>query len=509
MIAEQAEKIIFEILVSRIYDHCRRTPLDKLPFLSQAVQNQIWLKREDLQPVHSFKLRGAYHKLSKIPLEDLKKGIIGASAGNHAQGVAFSALKLGVKAKIFMPTNTAAIKIQAVENLGSEIILQGETLLEASQFAKAEAEKTGAVYVHPFNDMDVIAGQGSIGLEILQDAKELPDVLFVPIGGGGLISGVSLVIKTLKPSMKIVGVEPHESNVMTLSIQEKRRIKLDYINPFADGVAVKEVGDITFALCQKYVDDYINVSTDEICFATKIIFNNLRAIPEPSGALALAGLLSYIQKHQLKNKNLIAINTGANIDFERLRFIAERTKIGEGKEILLGIRLKEKPGTLKEFCQKILQDVKISEFNYRYHDSDVALIFIGVEAMEKMDPQVLFSKLKEKGYEYFDFTHNDLAKSHLKYMIGGRPNLVAEERVFQFQFPEHPFAVSLFLEKMSERWNISLFHYRNYGGDYGKIFLGMMATKSEKEKIDQFLKDLNYFYKEETDNPAYSTFLSF
>ena len=497
-----------EALVSRIYDVCRRTPIDPMRILSAELDNKIFLKREDLQPIFSFKLRGAYHKISKYPFEQLKKGVVAASAGNHAQGVAYSAKHFSIPALIFMPQNTALVKIDAVKNLGARIFLEGENLYESDKIARKKAEAEGMLYIHPFNDIDVIAGQATVGLEIIQDSPELPEAVFVPVGGGGLIAGIALVLKTLAPSIKVIGVEPIDNNVMTLSMQKKQRIKLDYLNPFADGVAVQEVGDYTYSFAAKYVDDFINVSTDEICFATKTIFNDLRALPEPSGALALAGLIAYLQKNKLKNKTLLAINTGANIDFERLRFIAERTKMGAGKELLLAVRMEEKPGTLREFCQKVLAGVKISEFNYRYHEKEKALIFLGLEIANKEESKEIFQRLETEHYVYLDLTENDLAKSHLKYFVGGQSSLVEDERVFQFQFPENPKALSAFLNKMSLDWNISLFHYRNYGGDYGKILMGIQSKPSSHQALKQFLDSLNYSYKEQTDNYAYQTFFS-
>ncbi|MBL0690854.1 MAG: threonine ammonia-lyase, biosynthetic [SAR324 cluster bacterium] len=494
-------KLIFQ---ARIYDVCTRTPLDFMPNISSTSQNQIWIKREDKQPIFSFKIRGAYHKIKGLSEKTLKNGVITASAGNHAQGVALSAKIRKIKATIFMPLNTSQIKLAAVKKLGAKIVLTGSSFNETYDKATSEAKKRNIPFIEAFNDHMIIAGQGTIGLEILQDCVKLPDAVFVPIGGGGLISGIAMIIKELYPNVKIIGVEPVDSNAMTVSIKNDKIKKLSRLNSFADGVAIAKVGEITFDYCKKFVDDYINVTTDEICAATKIIHNDLRAVTEPSGALGLAGTLKYIKQENWRDKNLITINTGANMDFDRLKFVVDRTKIGEGREVLLAIHLKERPGTLKKFCKDILSGVKISEFNYRYDNKKLAVIFLGLEVLTTNEINKIYKRLSKHRYSYLDLTNDELAKYHLRYILRGRASLINKERFFQCTFPEEPGALYNFLAKIGSTWNITLAHHRSYGGTYSKIFIGIdTSAHSDNSKLDSFMKSLQYQFTEETDNQGF------
>ena len=505
------DKIFDDVLKARIYNVCKRTSLDYLESLSSTRKNNIWIKREDTQPTHSFKIRGACCCFNACNDAILANGVVAASAGNHAQGVALAARHRGTPARIYMPTSTPSIKINSVKILGAEVKLVGNSLAETMKEALLDCERTGAMYLNGFDNRYVIAGQGTIGLEILQDSVNIPDAIFVPIGGGGLISGIAIVIKRLFPKVKIIGVEPVDSNAMTMSIKANKIVELDNLNNFAEGVAVARVGEIPFVCCQNLVDDYINVTSDEICFAIKLIHDNIRSIAEPSGAVGLAGLLSYINREKAENQNLVTINSGSNLDFERFRFISERTKIGAGREALFAIKLKEDRGSLKTFCQKILPGFRISEFSYRLYDAVNALVFLGIESSKAKDLEEINSRLNGNNYDFHDLTADELTKNHLKHMVGGRlpaadNNIV--ERVFQFQFQENEKALYNFVSKLSDSWNISLFHYRTYGIDYGNIFIGLQVHNDDSGALIKFLDSLNYNYTEETASPAYKLFLA-
>ncbi|MDO8461857.1 MAG: threonine ammonia-lyase, biosynthetic [Deltaproteobacteria bacterium] len=495
-----------QVLSSRVYDVAQHTPLDFAKNLSKACGNSIYLKREDLQPIFSFKIRGAYNKISHLSAKQRQKGIICASAGNHAQGVAFSAQKLKIPAIIVMPRTTAEIKLNAVKQYGAKIILKGDTYTEAADYSLRLAKKMGKVFIHAFDDPLIIAGQGTIGHELIQDCPEM-DYVFVPIGGGGLISGIARFIKALRPGVSIIGVEPEDSDAMSRSVSTGRRIRLKKVGTFADGVAVSQVGRLTLPLTRRFVDDFVTVSTDEICSAMKNIYEDTRTLVEPTGALAVAGLKKYSLNRKLKGKRLVAINTGANMNFDRLQFVAERTLTGEKKEALFAITIEEKPGALKDFCRRIIKDRNITEFNYRIMDRTAAHIFVGIGVNNEEAREKFCRLLKKQGFHFKDLTDNELAKNHIRHMVGGRSREAKNEVLYRFQFPERPKALANFLNKMSASWNISLFHYRSHGSDFGRVLVGLEIPKEDSKKFHHFLKLLNYSYTVETSNPAYQLFL--
>lgn len=501
------DDLIREILTSHVYDVAIQSPLDGAHHLSASTENQVYLKREDLQSVFSFKLRGAYNRIARLSPEEKKRGVIAASAGNHAQGVALSAKRLGIDATIVMPATTPAIKIDAVRKLGGTTVLYGESYSDAAEKCQQIIQKKGSVFIHPFDDPLVIAGQGTVGHEILQ---QLPDVdaIFVPVGGGGLISGIAAFLKAIRPEVQIIGVEPEDSNAMQRSIQANERIIMDHVGIFADGVAVKQVGIHTFSLVQKYVDDIVTVSTDELCSAIKLIYTDTRSIVEPAGALGVAGLIRYTAENKVKNKNLVAINSGANMNFQRLQFVTERTRTGERKEALFAVTIPEKPGALREFCNDIIGGKNITEFNYRMTDRNaLAHLFVGI-GIENQSERMEFKKtLESLGYTGEDMTDNELAKTHVRHMVGGKSAGSRNEVLYRFQFPEKPGALSNFLNSMSAGWNISLFHYRMHGGDFGRVLVGMEIPPEEISDFQDFLKRLNYTYFEETENPVFQLFL--
>ena len=494
------------ILKARVYDVAIETPLDLAPSLSARVGNSVLLKREDMQPVFSFKLRGAYNKMVNLPAEALRRGVIAASAGNHAQGVALSAQKLGCKAMIVMPVTTPQIKVQAVAGRGAQVVLAGETYDEAYAHALVLMKKHRLAFVHPYDDPDVIAGQGTIGMEILRDHPGPIDAIFVAIGGGGLISGIGAYVKRLRPEIRLIGVEPIDSDAMYQSLKAGRRVRLEHVGLFADGVAVKQVGEETFRLCQTLVDEIIRVDTDEICAAIKDVFEDTRSILEPAGALAIAGLKTWTKREKVRGRTLVAIACGANMNFDRLRFVAERAEIGESREAILAVTIPERPGSFKAFCT-LLGPRSVTEFNYRYADAGQAQVFVGIEVKSRRETADLVKALKKAGLAAQDLTDNEMAKLHVRHMVGGRAPSVDDEIVYRFEFPERPGALMRFLEAMSGGWNISLFHYRNHGADYGRVLVGMQVPAKEGARFRRFLAELGYRYHDESNNPAYQLFL--
>ncbi len=495
-----------KIKTSLVYDVAKITPLELQPNLSKRIQNTVLLKREDMQPVFSFKLRGAYNKMAHLPDDVLAKGVIAASAGNHAQGVALSAQKLGCRAVIVMPTTTPLIKINAVKGRGAEVVLFGDSYSDAYTRA-LELEKTeGLTFVHPYDDPDVIAGQGTIGMEILDEHPEPIEAIFCCVGGGGLLAGVAAYVKALRPEIKVIGVEAKDSEAMTESLKQGQRVILEQVGLFADGAAVKQVGVHTFALCQQYVDEMIVVDNDAICAAIKDVFEDTRSILEPAGALATAGIKEYAKRNKLSGKTLIGIASGANMNFDRLRFIAERAEIGEKREAVLAVTIPEEPGAFKTFC-RLLGDRNITEFNYRYSDPNLAHIFVGVAIADPTEADVLVANLKAQGLPTLDLTDNEVAKLHLRHLVGGHAPQAENEVVFRFEFPEKPGALMKFLETMGQDWNISLFHYRNHGADFGRVLVGMQVPPQDAGEFSKFLDQLGYPHWDETNNPAYKLFL--
>lgn len=496
------------IEAARVYDVAIESPLELAHSLSARLHNRIWLKREDLQPVFSFKLRGAYNKLASLSAAELARGVICSSAGNHAQGVALAAQKCGTHAVIVMPVTTPTIKVAAVRSLGGEVILQGDNYDEAHAYARRLEEDRGLIFIHPFDDPVVIAGQGTIGAEILRQAAEPIDAIFVPIGGGGLIAGIAAYVKAKHPGIRIIGVEPEDSAGMRDSLAAGRPVTLDHVGIFADGVAVRRVGDETFRLCQMYVDDIITVDTDEICAGIRDIFEDTRSIVEPAGGLTVAGVKKYIAEKHLRDMSFITINCGANVNFDRLRHIAERAAIGEHAEMLLAAEIPEQPGSFRRFCESIGRR-GITEFNYRYSDKKSAHIFVGVQLTEGMEERRrLIAELRASGYTVEDLSDNEMAKLHVRHMVGGRSPGISNERLFRFEFPERPGALLDFLKAIGNDWNITLFHYRNHGADYGRILAGIDVPADETGELEAHLADLGYAHWEESHNPAYEMFLS-
>jgi threonine dehydratase len=502
------QKYLKTIANARVYDVAHETPLELAPILSRRTGNRVWLKREDEQPVFSFKCRGAYNKMAALPKAELKKGVVAASAGNHAQGVALAAAKLGTKAIIVMPRTTPGIKIDAVRNLGGKVVLHGDNYDAAHAHAREIATQRRLTFVHPYDDPEVIAGQGTIGMEILKQHTGPLEAVFVPVGGGGLIAGIAVYIKQLRPEVKIIGVEPEDADAMDLSLKAGKRVLLDHVGIFADGVAVRQVGKETFRLAKQFVDEMVIVSNDEICAAIKDIFEDRRMILEPAGALAYAGLKRYAEQKRLKNKNLVAIASGANVNFDRLRHVAERAEIGERREAIFAVTIPELPGALRKFCT-ILGDHNVTEFNYRFDDPKNAHIFVGVQVPPgTADARKLMGALRKHGYATLDMTDNEMAKLHIRHLVGGRAPNAVNEILYRFEFPERPGALMNFLDKMGGRWNISLFHYRSHGADFGRVLVGMQVPPEDKKAFQKFLDALGYESAEETGNPAYKLFLS-
>jgi len=491
-----------------VYDVAIRSPLEFAPNLSARLQNRIWFKREDLQPVFSFKLRGAYNKLASLPDDALANGVICSSAGNHAQGVALAAKRRGIRAVIVMPVTTPSIKVQAVRALGGDVVLHGDNYDEAYAHGRQLEAERGLLFIHPFDDPDVIAGQGTIAMELLEQASEDIDAVFVPIGGGGLIAGIAAWLKSERPTVRIVGVEPDDSCAMRDSIEAGEPVTLDHVGIFADGVAVRRVGDETFRLCQKHVDDFITVDTDQVCAAIKDIFEDTRSIVEPAGGLAVAGMKKYVADNEVRDKVFVTINCGANVNFDRLRHIAERAAIGEQTEMLLAAEIPEEPGSFRRFCE-VIGKRSVTEFNYRYSDAAKAHIFVGIQLTGgRAERKALLAELDKAGYPVADLSENEMAKLHVRHMVGGRSPAVRNERLFRFEFPERPGALLGFLNAIGTDWNISLFHYRNHGSDYGRILAGIDVPQEETEELEAHLAVLGYPHWEESDNPAYAMFLS-
>ena len=495
-----------KILNARVYDVAIETPLEIAPNLSARSGNRIWLKREDMQPVFSFKLRGAYNKMAHLSAAQRKRGVIAASAGNHAQGVALAAQKLGCRAVIVIPVTTPLIKVNAVRSRGAEVVLAGDSYDEAYAHALLLEKKHGLTFVHPYDDPDVIAGQGTIGMEILRQHADPIDAVFCCVGGGGLISGVAAYIKRLRPRTRIIGVEASDADAMDRSLKAGKRVKLDSVGLFADGAAVKYVGQETFRLCQEYVDEMVLVDTDAICAAIKDVFEDTRTVLEPAGALAIAGAKEYAARHKLRDRSLVAVASGANMNFDRLRFVAERAEVGEQREAVLAVTIPEKPGSFKKFCS-LIGARSITEFNYRFSDAREAHVFAGVQVADRGESLKLVASLKKHGLATLDLTEDEMAKLHVRHMVGGHAPLVKHELLYRFEFPERPGALMRFLESMSAGWNISLFHYRNHGADYGRVLVGMQVPPREMKEFRAFLKDLGYRCWDESDNPAYKLFL--
>ena len=498
------------ILNARVYDVAIETPLDFAPGLSARIGNRVLLKREDLQPVFSFKLRGAYNKIVHLSKEKLKRGVICASAGNHAQGVALAANKVGCRAVIVMPTTTPQIKVQAVQARGAEVILAGESYDDAYTHALELEKAEKLTFVHPFDDPEVIAGQGTIGMEILRQYAQPIHAVFCCVGGGGLISGVAAYIKRLRPETRIIGVEAADADAMARSLNAGKRVRLDHVGLFADGAAVKYVGEETFRLCQMYVDEMVLVDTDAICAAIKDVFEDTRAVLEPAGALAVAGAKAYAASHRLKDRTLVATASGANLNFDRLRFVAERAEIGEQREAVFAVTLPEKPGAYRQFLS-LIGARNVTEFNYRYHNAGEAHVFVGIQVVDRSESTKLVEQLTKHGYPTLDLTDDEMAKNHIRHMVGGHAPQVCEngmsELLYRFEFPERPGALMNFLTQMSAGWNISLFHYRNHGADYGRVLVGMQVPSSDMGEFKTFLKNLGYAYWDESQNPAYKLFL--
>ncbi len=501
-----AHHYLEKIQHSRVYDVAKVTPLDMQINLSKRIKNNVLLKREDMQPVFSFKIRGAYNKMANLSPEARAKGVIAASAGNHAQGVALSAQKLKCRAVIVMPTTTPQIKIDAVRSRGAEVVLHGDSYSDAYAYSLALEKKEGLTFVHPYDDPDVIAGQGTIGLEIL-DAHPAPiHAIFCCVGGGGLLAGIATYVKAIRPEIKVIGVEAKDAEAMTESLKKGERVILDQVGLFADGAAVKQVGANTFALCQQYVDEMIVVDNDAICAAIKDVFEDTRSILEPAGALAVAGLKAYALRENLQDKTLIGIASGANMNFDRLRFIAERAELGEKREAVFAVTIPEKPGAFKAFC-RLLGGRNITEFNYRYSDPQNAHIFVGVAINHPDESAKLVMDLQSQGLPTIDLSDNEVAKLHLRHLVGGHAPQAKHEKVFRFEFPETPGALMKFLDTMGHDWNISLFHYRNHGADFGRVLVGMQVPPDELTEFNDFLSKLGYPHWDETDNPAYKLFL--
>ncbi len=508
------EDYLQKILRARVYDVAEETPLEKAKNLSKKFKNDIWLKREDLQPVFSFKLRGAFNRMSQLTQEELSKGVIASSAGNHAQGVALSASFLKCKAVIVMPLTTPITKIKAVESHKAEVILFGETYDESYEKALEISKEENLTFIHPFDDPEVIAGQGTIGLEILRQSQNPPDAIYIAVGGGGLIAGVSAFVKAIWPNTKIIGVEPEDACAMTLSIKANKPVELESVGLFADGVAVRKVGEKTFDICKNNVDEMITVNTDEICAAIKDVFEDTRSILEPAGALSVAGLKKHVFNNHLKNKNLVAIACGANMNFERLRFVAERAELGEEREAMIAVGIPEKAGSLKQLCEAVASR-SLTEFSYRMSEGKTAQIFMGVQVSNNNDRQLFIDKIKRNGFDCYDLSNDELSKVHLRHMVGGRlPRSIKQisngeykELLYRFEFPERPGALMRFVNSMRPEWTISIFHYRNHGADTGRIVIGVLVANSGIPAWIEFVEKIGYKSWNETDNQAYKLFL--
>jgi threonine dehydratase len=502
------ENYVERILKAKVYDVAIETPLDAAPRLSRRLNNRVLFKREDLQPVFSFKIRGAYNKIAQLSPITAQRGVICASAGNHAQGVALAARTRKIPALIVMPLTTPEIKVRAVADLGAEIVLHGDDYDEANEHALVLARERGLVFVHPFDDPDVIAGQGTIAMEILrQHHGDAIDAIFVPVGGGGLISGIAAYAKSLYPRIKIIGVEPEDAAGMYESLRAGKRLTLDRVGTFADGVAVRRVGEETFRLARQYVDEIVLVTTDQICAAIQDIFEDTRSIAEPAGALGVAGIKKYVSRENCSDRLFISINCGANMNFDRLRYVAERADIGAQRELLLAVQMPEEPGSFLRFCG-LVEKRSVTEFNYRYDDRKAAQVFVGLaQGGGKTERDSLIKSIADAGFAVRDMTDNEMAKLHVRYMVGGHARGLTDERLYRFEFPERPGALLKFLQAVGSGWNISLFHYRNHGSDYGRVLAGIQVPAETHEDFTLHLNALQYAYIEETENPAYKLFL--
>jgi threonine dehydratase len=505
-IALTAQDYLQKILNAQVYDVARETALDFAPKLSKQLGNSVWLKREDTQPVFSFKLRGAYNKMRQLTSEQLKRGVICASAGNHAQGVALSAKHLKCQAVIVMPTTTPEVKINAVKALQAQVVLHGQSYSDAYEYALTLEQEQGMSFVHPFDDPEVIAGQGTIAMEILRQHRGPIHAIFVAVGGGGLSAGVAAYVKAVRPEIKIIGVQTSDSNAMARSVAAGKRVQLTDVGLFSDGTAVKMVGQETFRLNRLWVDDFVMVNTDAVCAAIKDVHQENRCALEPAGALGLAGLKQYAQTRQLKGSNLITITCGANMNFDRLRFVAERAQVGEAREALFAVTIPEQRGSLKQFCT-LLGKRSVTEFNYRISDNTAAHVFVGLSIKSQGESETIAESFNRHGFATIDLTNDELAHQHVRHMVGGHSQLAQDERLYRFTFPERTGALILFLSRMHPNWNISLFHYRNQGADYGRILVGLQVPTTDKKAFKTFLAGLGYPFVEETHNPVYKLFL--
>jgi len=495
-----------KILTARVYDVAQETPLEPARSLSERLGNQVLLKREDSQSVFSFKLRGAYNKMAHLSPAQLKRGVICASAGNHAQGVALGARKLGCRALVVMPVTTPALKIDAVRTLGGEVVLHGDSYSDAYLHALELEKAQSLTFVHPFDDPDVIAGQGTIAMEILRQHQGPIDAVFVAIGGGGLISGVAAYIKSVRPDIKVIGVQTHDSDAMLRSVKAGKRVTLTDVGLFSDGTAVKLVGEETFRLARELVDEFIVVDTDAVCAAIKDVFQDTRSILEPAGALGVAAIKQYVEQHKPRGRTFVAITCGANMNFDRLRFVAERAEVGEDREALFAVTIPEERGSFKRFCE-LIGPRAVTEFNYRISDAKQAHVFVGLSTANRSEPAKLAKHFTRHGFDTLNLTDDELAKEHLRHMVGGRSALAHDERLYRFVFPERPGALMRFLSSMHPDWNISLFHYRNQGADYGRILVGIQVPRADKKGFREFIEGLAYPCEDETDNPVYRLFL--
>ncbi|WP_061240137.1 threonine ammonia-lyase, biosynthetic [Ectopseudomonas composti] len=501
------EQYVKKILTSRVYDVAVETPLQPARQLSERLGNQILLKREDLQPVYSFKIRGAYNKLAQLSPEELARGVVTASAGNHAQGLALAAKHLGVKATIVMPRTTPELKVQGVRSRGGKAVLHGDAFPEALAHSLKLVEEKGYTYIHPYDDPLVIAGQGTVAMEVLRQHQGRIDAIFVPVGGGGLIAGIAAYVKYLRPEIKVIGVEPDDSNCLQQALAAGERVVLPTVGLFADGVAVAQIGQHTFDICKHHVDEVITVSTDEICAAIKDIYDDTRSITEPAGALAVAGIKKYVERQGVTGEVLVGIDSGANVNFDRLRHVAERAELGEKREAIIAVTIPEQPGSFKAFCEAVGKR-QITEFNYRYHTGSEAHIFVGVQTHPENDPrQALVEGLRAQGFPVLDLTDNELAKLHTRHMVGGHAAGVGDEVVLRFEFPERPGALFNFLQKLGGRWNISMFHYRNHGAADGRVLAALQVPSDERHLVPAALDAIGYPYWDESENPAYRLFL--
>ncbi|MDB9753748.1 threonine ammonia-lyase, biosynthetic [Oceanospirillaceae bacterium] len=502
-----SDRYIKKILSSNVYDVAVETPVDVARSLSKRLDNNILIKREDLQPIFSFKIRGAHNCISQLTQGERDCGVVAASAGNHAQGVAMSAKYLGINATIVMPKTAPDIKVNAVRALGAEVILYGDTFPEAYAYSLTLVAESGMKYIHPFDDEHTIAGQGTVAMELLRQVQGDIDAIFIPVGGGGLIAGMAVYIKYLRPGIKVIGVEPEDACCLKVALDAGERVILSEVGNFAEGVAVAQVGERNFELAQKYVDEVITVTTDEMCAAIKDIYDDTRAVVEPSGACALAGLKKYVDREKAQDQTLVTVSSGANLNFDRLRHVAERAEIGEGREAIIAAQIPERPGSFEQFCTA-LGERNITEFNYRYASDSQAQVFVGVTLKAgEGSAAPLLSQLADNGIGAVDLSNNEMAKSHVRYMVGGHAN-VDNEVVYRFTFPERPGALLKFLKKLGRPWNISMFHYRNHGSAYGRVLVAMQVPMADKEVFEGYLDELGYAFNEETTNPAYQLFLA-